>query len=170
MLLEHPRHAPAGRCLCCKCMTPSCAALQRLQHMPSPSAAFGLVLPAFQKWNSAAARWPHSMYNRAETCCCSRCKGLVQCRHHDDNWSGPLRATQAEHDHPLPADEDITHEVITTVDAPVNKCFKIWENRMNWLEWFDLLGQVSLRQKFMCPVAYQRLGALLVAMRELTPP
>eukprot|EP00891_Asterochloris_glomerata_P008245 jgi/Astpho2/8245/Aster-x1504 len=40
-------------------------------------------------------------------------------------------------------DEDITHEVITTVDAPVSKCFKIWENRMNWLEWFDLLGQRS---------------------------
>lgn len=69
--------------------------------------------------------------------------------------------------HLLPADEDITHEVITTVDAPVSKCFKIWENRMNWLEWFDLLGQVSSRLCFQGPVARQRLGALLAAMWDI---
>ena len=60
-------------------------------------------------------------------------------------WIDQLGPIQADIHHLLPADEDITHEVITTVEAPVSKCFKIWENRMNWLEWFDLLGQVSLR-------------------------
>ena len=62
----------------------------------------------------------------------------------------------------LPADEDITHEVITTVEAPVSKCFKIWENRMNWLEWFDLLAQVRGAQRLIKGWVH-----LLVALREL---
>ena len=45
------------------------------------------------------------------------------------------------------SDEDITHELSIHVDAPRSKCFQIWEDRLNYLEWFDNIGQVHHRQE-----------------------
>lgn len=42
------------------------------------------------------------------------------------------------------SDEDITHELSIHVDAPRTKCFQIWEDRLNYLEWFDSVAQVYL--------------------------
>lgn len=40
------------------------------------------------------------------------------------------------------SDEDVTHELTVHVDAPRSKCFQIWSNRANYLEWFDNIYQV----------------------------
>lgn len=36
------------------------------------------------------------------------------------------------------SDDDITHEVTVHVNAPRSKCFQIWLDRLNYLEWFDI--------------------------------
>lgn len=41
------------------------------------------------------------------------------------------------------SEEDITHELTVHVDAPRSKCFQIWHNRLNYLEWFYNIGQVQ---------------------------
>ena len=33
---------------------------------------------------------------------------------------------------------------ILQVEAPVDKVYQIWANRLNYSEWFDLIGQVRL--------------------------
>ncbi len=40
------------------------------------------------------------------------------------------------------SDEDVTHELTVHVDAPRSKCFQIWSDRANYLEWFDNIYQV----------------------------
>lgn len=45
------------------------------------------------------------------------------------------------------SDEDITHELSIHVDAPRTKCFQIWEDRLNYLEWFDSIAQVNYGQE-----------------------
>ena len=39
------------------------------------------------------------------------------------------------------------------VDAPVSKVFEIWEDRMNWNDWFDLIGQVGCISRKPKPLA-----------------
>ena len=41
------------------------------------------------------------------------------------------------------SDEDVTHELTVHVDAPRSKCFQIWSDRANYLEWFDNIYQVG---------------------------
>jgi len=41
------------------------------------------------------------------------------------------------------SDEDVTHELTVHVDAPRSKCFQIWNDRANYLEWFDNIYQVG---------------------------
>ena len=36
------------------------------------------------------------------------------------------------------SDDDITHEVSIRVNAPRSKCYQIWLDRLNYLEWFDI--------------------------------
>ena len=36
------------------------------------------------------------------------------------------------------SNDDITHEVTINVDAPRSKCYQIWLDRLNYLEWFDI--------------------------------
>lgn len=36
------------------------------------------------------------------------------------------------------SNDDITHEVTIRVDAPRSKCYQIWLDRLNYLEWFDI--------------------------------
>ena len=33
-------------------------------------------------------------------------------------------------------------ELWPQVEAPLDKVYKIWSNRLNYNEWFDLIGQV----------------------------
>ena len=35
------------------------------------------------------------------------------------------------------------------VDAPLAKVYRIWANRINYNEWFDLIGQVSALKAFL---------------------
>ena len=48
------------------------------------------------------------------------------------------------------SDEDVTHELTVLVDAPRSKCFQIWSDRANYLEWFDNIYQVG-SQLPLCP-------------------
>lgn len=58
----------------------------------------------------------------------------------DDDFRSVLGHTPFEHlDF---SDEDITHELTVQVDAPRSKCFQIWADRTNYLEWFDNIAQV----------------------------
>ena len=41
------------------------------------------------------------------------------------------------------SNEDIMHELTVHVAAPRSKCFQIWEDRANYLEWFDNIYQVE---------------------------
>ncbi|CAL8469745.1 g9287 [Coccomyxa elongata] len=41
-------------------------------------------------------------------------------------------------------DELIQHTLTVQVDAPVSKVYRIWANRLNYNEWFDLIGQMVL--------------------------
>ncbi|EIE18215.1 hypothetical protein COCSUDRAFT_60416 [Coccomyxa subellipsoidea C-169] len=41
-------------------------------------------------------------------------------------------------------DELIEHTLSIQVDAPVSKVYRVWANRINYNEWFDLIGQVVL--------------------------
>lgn len=40
------------------------------------------------------------------------------------------------------SEEAVTHELTIHVDAPRSKCFQIWADRANYLEWFDNIHQV----------------------------
>lgn len=40
------------------------------------------------------------------------------------------------------SEEDITHELSIHVDAPRSTCFQMWQDRYNYLEWFDSIAQV----------------------------
>jgi hypothetical protein len=40
------------------------------------------------------------------------------------------------------SDEVLRHEVVQRVEAPVSKCFKIWSDRFNWMQWFDMIEEV----------------------------
>lgn len=41
------------------------------------------------------------------------------------------------------SEDDITHEVTIKVDAPRSKCYQIWLDRLNYLEWFDITQVLS---------------------------
>jgi hypothetical protein len=41
-------------------------------------------------------------------------------------------------------DEDVLHEVQVTVDKPREHVFEVWADRLNYGEWFSLLGQAVL--------------------------
>ena len=43
----------------------------------------------------------------------------------------------------VPLDYSPTHG---QVDAPLAKVYRIWANRINYNEWFDLIGQVRAAQ------------------------
>ena len=38
----------------------------------------------------------------------------------------------------------LRHEVVQRVEAPVAKCFQIWKDRFNWLQWFDMIEEVGV--------------------------
>lgn len=45
------------------------------------------------------------------------------------------------------SDEDITHELSIHVDATRTKCFQIWEDRLNYLEWFNSIAQLIIHRE-----------------------
>lgn len=44
-------------------------------------------------------------------------------------------------------DEEIVHHINVQVDAPVSKVYSIWEERLNWTEWFDLISQTVFHKE-----------------------
>lgn len=63
----------------------------------------------------------------------------------DDDFRSALGHTPFEHlDF---SDEDITHELTVQVDAPRSKCFQIWADRTNYLEWFDNIAQLIVHRQ-----------------------
>ena len=39
-------------------------------------------------------------------------------------------------------EDGLRHEIKMVVDAPIEKCFAIWSDRLNWLQWFDMIEEV----------------------------
>lgn len=37
-------------------------------------------------------------------------------------------------------------QVAVRVEAPVSKCYQIWSDRLNWLQWFDMIEEVRCRK------------------------
>lgn len=56
------------------------------------------------------------------------------------------------------SDTVLKHEVKVHVDAPIDKCYRVWSDRLNWLQWFDMIEEVcaqggpvhGLRHGFRC--------------------
>ena len=44
------------------------------------------------------------------------------------------------------SEEQIKHEITVQVEAPLQVCYDVWADRLNYLEWFDLISEV--RQGF----------------------
>lgn len=34
------------------------------------------------------------------------------------------------------------HEIVMPVAAGIEKCYSIWSDRLNWLQWFDMIEEV----------------------------
>lgn len=41
----------------------------------------------------------------------------------------------------------LKHEVSIWVDRPVADCYKIWDNRLNWMQWFDMIDEVGFHEE-----------------------
>ena len=39
------------------------------------------------------------------------------------------------------------HEVTIAVDRPVGDCYKVWESRINWMQWFDMIDEVGFHEE-----------------------
>ena len=39
------------------------------------------------------------------------------------------------------------HEVTIAVDRPIGDCYKVWESRINWLQWFDMIDEVGFHEE-----------------------
>jgi uncharacterized membrane protein len=44
-------------------------------------------------------------------------------------------------------DIPLKHEVSIWVDRPVSDCYKIWDNRLNWMQWFDMIDEVGFHEE-----------------------
>ena len=40
------------------------------------------------------------------------------------------------------SEEQIRHEITVHVEAPLEFCFSVWAERLNYTEWFDLISEV----------------------------
>ncbi|KAK2079286.1 hypothetical protein QBZ16_002977 [Prototheca wickerhamii] len=43
-------------------------------------------------------------------------------------------------------EDGLRHEIKMVVDAPIEKCFAIWSDRLNWLQWFDMIEEVGFHE------------------------
>lgn len=41
----------------------------------------------------------------------------------------------------------LKHEVSIWVDLPVADVYKIWDNRLNWMQWFDMIDEVGFHEE-----------------------
>ncbi len=39
------------------------------------------------------------------------------------------------------------HEVSIAVERPVGDCYKVWESRINWMQWFDMIDEVGFHEE-----------------------
>ena len=40
------------------------------------------------------------------------------------------------------SEEQIKHEITVRVSAPLEYCYSVWADRLNYTEWFDLIAEV----------------------------
>lgn len=45
------------------------------------------------------------------------------------------------------SDTVLKHEVSMWVDRPVGDCFKVWSNRLNWMQWFDPIDEMGFHEE-----------------------
>ncbi|KAL6777899.1 hypothetical protein ACKKBG_A16130 [Auxenochlorella protothecoides x Auxenochlorella symbiontica] len=43
-------------------------------------------------------------------------------------------------------DKAMQHEVVMPVAAGIEKCYSIWSDRLNWLQWFDMIEEVGFHE------------------------
>ena len=48
------------------------------------------------------------------------------------------------------SEEEITHELIITVNKPRSECYQFWLERKNYLAWFNMIAQVTPACKTSC--------------------
>lgn len=41
----------------------------------------------------------------------------------------------------------LKHEVAVWVDRPVADCYKVWQNRLNWMQWFGMIDEVGFHEE-----------------------
>ena len=41
----------------------------------------------------------------------------------------------------------LKHEVSVWVDRPIADVYKIWDNRLNWMQWFDMIDEVGFHEE-----------------------
>lgn len=41
----------------------------------------------------------------------------------------------------------LKHEVSVWVDRPVADVYKVWHNRLNWMQWFDMIEEVGFHEE-----------------------
>lgn len=39
------------------------------------------------------------------------------------------------------------HEVTVHVDRPISDCYKVWDSRLNWMQWFDMIDEVGFHEE-----------------------
>lgn len=44
-------------------------------------------------------------------------------------------------------DLPLKHEVSMWVDRPISDVYKIWHNRLNWMQWFDMIEEVGFHEE-----------------------
>jgi len=44
-------------------------------------------------------------------------------------------------------DIPLKHEVSVWVDRPVADCYKVWHNRLNWMQWFTMIDEVGFHEE-----------------------
>lgn len=40
------------------------------------------------------------------------------------------------------SEQQIKHEITVHVEAPLEYCYSVWADRLNYTEWFDLIAEV----------------------------
>lgn len=44
-------------------------------------------------------------------------------------------------------DIPLKHEVSVWVDRPIGDCYQVWDNRLNWMQWFDMIDEVGFHEE-----------------------
>jgi uncharacterized membrane protein len=39
------------------------------------------------------------------------------------------------------------HEVTVRVERPISDCYKVWDSRLNWMQWFDMIDEIGFHEE-----------------------